>query len=174
MSHPSNRTGCLARLVLMAGVLALVGVVWHSRQERLERGLTRLGGEVIYTRGERARLLTERLQRSVGGRIGSAAPQVVDRLFGQAVAVHFGRTTDLRGVDPTAVVKAVLSLPHLRTVMIDGVPLRDSDLLRLMEAPQLTELGLRSTEVTTAGAAAARARRPGVTIQVLDPNSPGG
>lgn len=169
MSASTGGTGCLGRLVLLTGLVALAGLVWHSRQDRLERRLTSLGGEVVYTRGERATLLADRIQRTTKGRTSEAAPRVVDRLFGQIVAVHFGRTTDLRGTDPVAVVQAITAQPHLRTVLIDGVPLRDADLLRLVqEAPAMVELGLRNTEITEAGLAAARAKRPALSIQQLD------
>jgi hypothetical protein len=170
MSASTGGTGCFGRLVLLAGMVALAGLVWHSRQDRLERRLTTLGGEAVYTRGERAALLADRIQRTTKGRTSEAAPRVVDRLFGRIVAVHFGRTTDLRGSDPAALVQAIKAHPHLRTVLIDGVPLRDADLLRLVqEAPSLAELGLRNTEITEAGLAAARAKRPNLTIlQLVD------
>lgn len=168
MSSSSKGTGCIGRLVLLTGIAALAAVVWHSHQDRLERRLTSLGAEVYYARGERAMLLAERIKSSAGGKVGASTPQVIDRLFGRLVTVHFGRTADLRGTDPVAVVKALCDLPHLRTVLIDGLPLRDADLLRLMEAPALAEVGLKNTEVTEAGIQAARARRPGVEIKQLD------
>lgn len=158
----------MSRLILLTGALVLAGLVWHSWQDRLERRLTTLGGEVFYTRGERAALLADRIRTTAGGRAGEAAPQIIDRMFGRLVAVHFGRTTDLRGTDPAAVVAAVIAMPDLRTVLIDGVPLRDKDLMRLVEASALVELGLKNTEVTEAGLTAAQAKRPQLTIKSLD------
>jgi len=168
MNTASQGPGCGGRLVILLGIAALGGILWHARQEGRERRLTNLGAEVVYTRGERAALLATRLQSSTTGRVASTAPRVVDRLFGRLVAVHFGRTADLRGSDPDAVVRAVVAMPHIRTVLIDGVPLDDAGLLRLVEAPALTELGLKNTGITAAGVDAARARRPGLQITWID------
>ena len=168
MNTASQGPGCGGRLVILLGAAALGVMLWHARQEGRERRLTNLGAEVVYTRGERAALLAARLQTSTPSRVANTAPRVVDRLFGRLVAVHFGRTADLRGSDPDAVVRAVVAMPHLRTVLIDGVPLEDADLLRLVEAPALTELGLKNTGITAPGVAAAHARRPGLQITWLD------
>ncbi|MFN0129663.1 MAG: hypothetical protein ACKV19_23610 [Verrucomicrobiales bacterium] len=151
--------------VILAGAALSSGILWYSRQDRMERRLTSLGGEVYYSRSERATLLAQRLNETTTGQVAASAPQIVDKLFGQLVAVHFGRAADLSGTDPEAVVKAIGEMPHLRTVVIDGVPLRDPHLLRLAEAPALVELGLKKTDVTAEGVAAARAKRPGLDIK---------
>lgn len=165
---PPAKTGCLARSVITFGVILIIGLLWHSLRAQSEYQLRQFGGEVVYTRGERAALLGDRLKRLLGGARGEAAPRVVDRLFGKLEAVHFGRVADLRGTDPYALVTAILDAPHLRAILIDGVPLQDADLLRLMSAPALAELGLKNTEVTEAGVAAARAKRPDVVIKMLE------
>ncbi len=166
MARPtSGGVGWIGRLVMVAGALVFAGILWYSRQDRMERRLTSLGGEVYYARGERATLLADRLQRSGSDDVAKAAPRIVDRMFGRLVAVHFGREIDLRGTDPQAVVKAICESPHLRTVVIDGILLRDPHLLVLMDAPALAELGLKNTEVTAEGVQAAKAKRPGVEIK---------
>ena len=55
MSHPSHRTGCVGRLVLLLGVRGCSSaVVWHSRQDRLERSLTSLGARSVLRRAANA------------------------------------------------------------------------------------------------------------------------
>ena len=165
---PPAKTGCLGRSVITFGVILIIGLLWHSHRARSEFRLRQLGGEIVYTRGERAALLGERLKQLLGGPRGEAAPRVVDRLFGKLEAAHFGRVADLRGTDPNALIKAILEAPNLRVVLIDGVPLTDAGLLRLTNAPALAELGLKNTEVTEAGVAAAKSRRPDMIIKRLD------
>ncbi len=152
-------------LVLLAcGVLALAFV--HQRGVKKEQAITNLGGEVYYENS--AGWLAARFKRAGRPQLARA----VDQMFGRIVTVDFGRELDLKDMAPAEVFEALKGAESLQVIMFDGIPLRDADLPRLAELPNLTQVGIANAKATAAGIEALRKQLPKLQIVWQDEGKP--
>ncbi|MGI8602711.1 MAG: hypothetical protein ACR2OZ_06885 [Verrucomicrobiales bacterium] len=165
MPRRPHRRNILGFCLLALALLLLVAAIRHNQTAAQEARLYNLGALVYLSRPWPQ--LTDRLARSPNDFIAHHGPHFIHRVFGEIVAVDFGKRHDVSTVPADRVVEQLVATKSLRVAMIDGLALDDAQLARLASMKNLRELGLRNTKVTADGTAQIKQMRPDLQVQLL-------
>jgi hypothetical protein len=167
--YPRRRRNILGMASVVMAVLFIVAAIRHNFNAARETRFFNLGAEAYFSRPFPD--LSNWLARSSSKPIAKNLPVIIDRTFGNIVAVDFGKKFDVSNISADAATTEMLENDTVEVVMIDGLPMTDSQLAQLTALKRLRELGLRNTKVTPAGIARFQQARPDVTLQQL-PGTP--
>ena len=120
-------------------------------------------------------LATSRITKlSLNGNVPVSKWQPLNREFCQRLSrlkqldslrLVFFRDHEAKPAIEPGAIATLATLPQLKELVVEGVPLTDDDLLILTEFKALRQLTLANTKVTAAGLAKFKAARPNVSVE---------